>query len=87
MRIVFELKRDAQPEVVLNQLFKHTQMQVTFGVIMLALVKGVPKVLNLKEMMQHFIKHRMDVLVKRTKFRSGCCRKKSAYIRRLHNCT
>jgi DNA gyrase subunit A len=68
MRIVFELKRDAQPEVVLNQLFKHTQMQVTFGVIMLALVKGAPKVLNLKEMMQHFIKHRMDVLVKRTKF-------------------
>jgi DNA gyrase subunit A len=68
MRIVFELKRDAQPEIVLNQLFKHTQMQITFGVIMLALVKGIPKVLNLKEMMQHFIKHRMDVLVKRTKF-------------------
>ena len=68
MRIVFELKRDAQPEVVMNQLFKHSQMQITFGVIMLALVKGIPKVLNLKEAMQHFIKHRMDVLVKRTKF-------------------
>jgi DNA gyrase subunit A len=52
MRVVFELKRDAQPEIVLNQLFKHTQMQVTFGVIMLALVKGIPKVLTLKEMIK-----------------------------------
>ncbi|MFC2133997.1 DNA gyrase subunit A [Bacteroidota bacterium] len=68
MRVVIELKRDAQPAVVLNQLFKHTQMQVTFGVIMLALVKGVPKVLNIKEMMQHFLDHRMEVLVRRTKF-------------------
>ncbi|MBN1301663.1 MAG: DNA gyrase subunit A [Melioribacteraceae bacterium] len=68
LRIVIEMKRDAQPAVILNQLFKHTQMQVTFGVIMLALVNGVPKVLELKEMMQHFINHRMDVLVKRTKF-------------------
>jgi len=68
LRVVIELKRDAQPEVVLNQLFMHTQMQVTFGVIMLALVKGVPKVLNLKEMMQHFIKHRMVVLERRTKY-------------------
>jgi DNA gyrase subunit A len=68
MRVVVELKRDAQPSVVLNQLFKHTQMQTTFGVIMLALVHGVPKVLTLKEMMQHFLKHRMEVLVRRTKF-------------------
>jgi DNA gyrase subunit A len=68
MRIVIELKRDSQPEVVLNNLFKHTQMQITFGVIMLALVNGVPKVLTLKEMMQHFIKHRMEVLIRRTKF-------------------
>lgn len=68
LRVVIELKRDAQPEVVLNQLFKHTQMQVTFGVIMLALVKGVPKVLTLKEMMTHFIDHRMNVLIRRTKF-------------------
>ena len=49
MRVVIELKRDAQPAVVLNQLFKHTQMQTTFGVIMLALVNGVPKVLTLKK--------------------------------------
>ncbi len=68
MRIVIELKRDAQPEVVLNQLFKHTQMQITFGVIMLALVNGIPKVLTLKEMMSHFIEHRMEVLVRRTQF-------------------
>lgn len=68
MRVVIELKRDAQPAVVINQLYKHTQMQTTFGVIMLALVNGVPKVLTLKEMMQHFIDHRMDVLIKRTKY-------------------
>ena len=68
MRVVIELKRDGQPAVVLNQLFKHTSMQTTFGVIMLALVHGAPKVLTLKEMMQHFIIHRMDVLIKRTKY-------------------
>jgi DNA gyrase subunit A len=68
MRVVIELKRDGQPAVVLNQLFKHTSMQTTFGVIMLALVHGAPKILTLKEMMQHFIDHRMDVLIKRTKY-------------------
>ena len=68
MRMVIELKRDAQPPIVLNQLFKHTQMQTTFGVIMLALVHGAPKVLTLKEMMQHFISHRMEVLIRRTKY-------------------
>ena len=68
MRVVIELKRDAQPAVTLNQLFKHTQMQTTFGVNLLALVNGIPKVLELKEMMQHFISHRMDVLLRRTKF-------------------
>jgi DNA gyrase subunit A len=68
LRVVIELKRDGQPAVILNQLFKHTAMQTTFGVIMLALVNGTPKVLSLKECMQHFITHRMDVLIKRTKF-------------------
>jgi DNA gyrase subunit A len=68
MRVVIELKRDGQPAVVLNQLFKHTSMQTTFGVIMLALVHGAPRVLTLKEMMQHFIVHRMDVLIKRTQY-------------------
>jgi DNA gyrase subunit A len=68
LRIVIEMKRDGQPAVTLNQLFKHTQMQVTFGVIMLALVNGSPKVLNLQQMMQYFLDHRMDVLIRRTKF-------------------
>ncbi|MEW6196025.1 MAG: DNA gyrase subunit A [Bacteroidota bacterium] len=68
LRVVIEMKRDGQPAVTLNQLFKHTQMQVTFGVIMLALVNGVPKVLTLQQMMQHFLDHRMDVLVRRTKY-------------------
>jgi DNA gyrase subunit A len=68
MRIVIEMKRDGQPAVTLNQLFKHTSMQVTFGVIMLALVNGAPKVLTLQQMMQYFLDHRMDVLNKRTKF-------------------
>ena len=68
MRVVIEMKRDGQPAVTLNQLFKHTQMQVTFGVIMLALVHGQPKVLTLQQMMQYFLDHRMDVLIKRTQF-------------------
>ncbi len=68
MRVVIETKRAAQPEVIINQLFKHTQMQVTFGVIMLALVNGQPKVLTLKETMEYFLKHRMDILIRRTKY-------------------
>ena len=68
MRVVIELKRDAQPSVVLNQLFKHTQMQTTFGVILLALVNGAPVVLTLTQMMVHFVEHRMDVLIRRTKY-------------------
>ena len=68
MRIVIELKRDSIPNVVLNQLYKHTQMQTTFGVIMLALTNGAPKVMNLKELLQHFIEHRHKVIVRRTQF-------------------
>ncbi|HEX7337146.1 MAG TPA: DNA gyrase subunit A [Gemmatimonadales bacterium] len=68
MRIVIELKRDAIPNVVLNQLYKHTQMQTTFGVIMLALTNGAPKIMNLKELLQHFIDHRHEVIVRRTQF-------------------
>jgi len=68
IRIVIETKRDAIPDVVLNQLYKHTQLQDTFGIIMLALVNGVPKVMNLIEVMQHFIDFRHDVIVKRTEF-------------------
>src|SRR2546425_1923997 len=68
MRIVIELKRDAQPKVVLNQLFKHTQMQTTFGANMLALVGNRPLTLTLKEMIEHYVAHRQDVVVRRTKF-------------------
>lgn len=68
MRIVVGLKRDANPHVVMNNLYKHTQMQVTFGIINLALVDGIPRVLNLKEMLEYFIKHRLEVIVRRTKF-------------------
>lgn len=68
MRIVIEIKRDGSPEIVLNNLFKHTQMQTTFGAIMLALVDGRPKVLTLKEMMAHFLDFRHEVVVRRTKF-------------------
>jgi DNA gyrase subunit A len=89
MRVVIELKRDAQPAIVLNQLFKHTQMQVTFGVIMLALVHGAPKVLNLQEMIQHFLDHRMDVLIRRTKFDLDAAEKRAhileGYIIALDN--
>jgi DNA gyrase subunit A len=68
MRIVVELKRDAIPNVVLNQLYKHTQMQTTFGVIMLALVHGAPKVMNLKELLEHYVEHRHSIIVRRTQF-------------------
>ncbi|HXI35064.1 MAG TPA: DNA gyrase subunit A, partial [Gemmatimonadales bacterium] len=68
MRIVIELKRDAVPAVVLNQLYKHTQMQTTFGAIMLALADGVPKEMDLREILQHFIDHRHEVITRRTQF-------------------
>jgi len=68
MRIVVELKRDAQPEVVLNQLFKHTQLQVTFGIILLFLSDGQPKVMDLKEMLNLFLAHRHQVITRKTNF-------------------
>jgi DNA gyrase subunit A len=68
LRIVIDLKRDSNAEVILNNLYKHTQMQATFGVIMLALVEGRPKILTLKEMIRRFIDHRNEVVVRRSKF-------------------
>jgi DNA gyrase subunit A len=67
MRVVIELKRDVNANVILNRLYKHTQMRDTFGVIMLALVDGEPKVLNLKQMLYHYLEHQKDVIVRRTK--------------------
>ena len=68
VRIVIELKRDANPQVVLNQLYKNTQMQDTFGIIMLALVDGKPEILTLRECLDHYIEHRKNVVLRRTKF-------------------
>lgn len=68
MRIVMELRRDANANVILNQLYKHTQMQDSFGVIMLALVDGRPRVLNLKEVLHYYILHQEDVITRRTKY-------------------
>ena len=68
MRINIELRRDVTPTVVLNQLFKHTQLQDTFGVIMLALVDNQPKVMNLLDILMHYIRHQEDVVTRRTKY-------------------
>ncbi|MBQ4081723.1 MAG: DNA gyrase subunit A [Clostridia bacterium] len=67
MRIVIELKKDVNPQVVLNQLYSYTQLQSTFGAIMLAIVDGQPKVLTLKDMLQHYIDYQCDVIVRRTR--------------------
>jgi len=68
IRVVIEIKRDANAQIVLNQLFNHTQMQSSFGVIMLALVGNKPRVLNIKEMLSLFIEHRKEVVIRRTRF-------------------
>ncbi len=68
MRLIIELKKDAQSDIVLNQLFKHTQLQTTFGINMIALDHGVPKIMGLKTMLQKFLDHRFDVLYRRTQF-------------------
>lgn len=68
MRIVIELKKDANPQVLLNQLYKQTAMQTNFSMIMLALVDGVPRILNLKEMLECYVEHQKDVIVRRTRF-------------------
>jgi DNA gyrase subunit A len=68
IRVVIDLKRDANARVVLNQLYKHTQMQSTFGAIMLALVDNKPRVLNLRDIIYHYLEHQKDVIVRRTRF-------------------
>ncbi len=86
MRLVLELKGDANPEVILNNLYKHTQMQITFGTIMLALVKGEPKVLNLKEILQAFVDFRHEVVVRRTKFELDKAEKRAHILEGLRIC-
>ena len=68
MRLVIDLRRGANPHVVLNQLYKHTQLQENFGVIMLALVDGVPRTLNLKQLIQHYIEHQVEVVTRRSRY-------------------
>ena len=68
LRIYIELKRDAQEAIILNQLFKHTQLQTSFGINIVALVNGHPKTLNLREIFYHYIEHRKEVIKKRTEY-------------------
>lgn len=68
MRIVIELRRDVNPQVVLNQLYKHTQMEDSFGINLLALVDGTPKILTLREMLEHFINHQKNVITRRSRY-------------------
>ena len=68
VRVVIELKRDTNAQIVLNKLYKYTQLQLSFGTIMLALVNGEPKILTLRQCLEHFIEHRKEVIIKRTEF-------------------
>jgi DNA gyrase subunit A len=83
MRVVIELKRDANDQVVLNQLFKHTTMESTFGVIMLSLVDGRPRVLGLKPLLQVFIDHRREIVTRRTKFELAKARERAHILEGL----
>ena len=83
MRIVIELKRDANAQVVLNQLYTYTQLQDTCGVIMLALVNGVPKILSLKEVLQNYIDFQREVIIRRTKFELGKLREREHILEGL----
>ena len=85
MRINIELRRDVNANVVLNQLFKHTQLQDTFGVIMLALVNKEPKVLNLLEMLQHYLRHQEDVVTRRTQYELNKAEERAHILKGLLN--
>jgi DNA gyrase subunit A len=83
IRMVIEVRRDADPRIILNRLYKHTQMQSTFGVIMLALVGGVPRVLSLKQVLQHFVDHRHDVVVRRSTYELRVAREREHILQGL----
>ncbi|MBQ6549837.1 MAG: DNA gyrase subunit A [Lachnospiraceae bacterium] len=82
-RIVIELRRDVNPNVILNQLLRHTQLEDTYGVIMLALVNGEPKVLNILDMLKHYIRHQEDVVTRRTRFDLANAEKRAHIIEGL----
>ncbi|NTV45360.1 MAG: DNA gyrase subunit A [Chlorobiales bacterium] len=86
MRLVIEMKRDAVTQIVLNKLYKYTQMQETFGVIMLALVGGIPRVLRLNEMMKYYIDHRHEVIIRRTRFDLAEAEKRAHILEGLKIC-
>ncbi|MGP4018609.1 DNA gyrase subunit A [Saccharopolyspora sp. 5N708] len=83
MRIVVTLKRDAIPKVVLNNLYKHTQLQTTFGVNMLALVEGVPRTLRLDQVIRYYVKHQIEVIVRRTRYRLRKAEERAHILRGL----
>ena len=87
MRIVIELKRDANPNIVLNRLFKHTRMQDTFGVIMIALVNNEPQTLNLKQVLVYYLEHQKDVVRRRTQFDLDKALARAHILEGLKNCT
>ena len=83
MRVVIELKSDAVPDVVLNQLYKHTQLQTSFGIIMLALVNGHPRVLNLKQILNYYLDHQKDVITRRTRYELGKAKERAHILEGL----
>ena len=83
MRIVIEVRRDVNANVVLNQLYKHTQLQESFGVNMLALVDGAPKILSLRQVIHYYLEHQKDVVTRRTQLRPGQGHAARAYIWRV----
>ena len=82
-RLVIDLKRDANPQLVLNKLFKHTPMQVSIGVNMLALVDGVPRTLSLRDMLRHYLAHQVDVVTRRSRYRLGKARDRAHVLEGL----
>lgn len=83
MRVVIELKSDAVPDVVLNQLYKHTQLQTSFGIIMLALVNGHPRILNLKQILNYYLEHQKDVITRRTRYELGKAKERAHILEGL----
>ena len=83
MRVVIELRSDAVPDVVLNQLYKHTQLQTSFGIIMLALVNGHPRILNLKQILNYYLEHQKDVITRRTRYELGKAKERAHILEGL----
>lgn len=86
LRITIDLKRDTEPEIVLNQLYKHTNLELTFGVIFLALVEGKPRILNLKELISYYIEHRRQIIRRRTSFELNKAQKRAHILEGLKVC-